>query len=110
MQKMDSQKSVVDQMVQSYSGLVKNIDGASDNTKQALLETVNTSSSALLQKMDATQQDLLKQTHDSHSVLQSVAQAQSSLARKVDSGNEFTQKRLVEMEGSIERKVAVSKD
>ena len=92
-------------MVNSYSGLVKNIDGASDSTKQALLDTVNTSSSALLQKLDASQQDLLKQTHDSHNVLQTVAQAQTSLAKKVDTGNEFAQRRLVEMESSIERKV-----
>ena len=57
MQKMDTQKAVVDQMVNSYSGLVKNIDGASDSTKRALLDTVNTSSDVLLQKLDATQQD-----------------------------------------------------
>ena len=54
---MDTQKAVVDQMVNSYSGLVKNIDGASDSTKRALLDTVNTSSDVLLQKLDATQQD-----------------------------------------------------
>jgi len=95
----------VDQMVNSYAGLVNNIAGASDNTKQALLETVNTSSQSLLQKLDATQQDLLKQTQDSHSVLETVAKTQTTLAKKVDSGNEFTQRRLVEMEGSIERKV-----
>ena len=57
MQKMDTQKAVVDQMVNSYSGLVKNIDGASDSTKRALLDTVNSSSDVLLQKLDATQQD-----------------------------------------------------
>jgi len=105
MQKMDTQKAVVDQMVNSYSGLVKNIDGASDSTKRALLDTVNTSSDVLLQKLDATQQDLLKQSQDSHSVLQTVAQTQTTLAKKVDTGNEFTQKRLVEMESCIERKV-----
>ena len=94
MQKMDSQKAVVDQMVSSYAGLVKNIDGASDSTKRALLDTVNTSSDVpycwlisrewgkvyiciyihplrdyiggyrinsevLLQKLDATQQDMV---------------------------------------------------
>lgn len=105
MQKMDTQKAVVDQMVNSYSGLVKNIDGASDSTKRALLDTVNSSSDVLLQKLDATQQDLLKQSQDSHSVLQTVAQTQTTLAKKVDTGNEFTQKRLVEMESCIERKV-----
>jgi len=110
MQKMDTQKNTVDQMVSSYAGLVKNIDGASDSTKQALLDTVNTSSSALLQKLDATQQDLLKQTNDSHNVLQTVAQAQTSLAKKVDSGNEFTQRRLVEVEGALGRKVDSATD
>ncbi|CAE7396171.1 hisS [Symbiodinium natans] len=106
MQKMDTQKSIVDRMVESYSGLVENIDSASDNTKSALLDTVNTSSQAMLKKLDSTQQDLLKQTHESHAVLQGVAQTQTSLAKKVDSGNEFTQRRLVEMETCIGKKVS----
>ncbi|CAE7524508.1 hisS, partial [Symbiodinium natans] len=105
MQKMDSQKSVVDQMVNSYGNLVTNIAGASESTKSALLDTVNTSSSALLQKLDATQQDLLKQSHESHAVLQGVASSQTTLAKKVDSGNEFTQRRLVEVEGCVERRL-----
>mmetsp|Transcript_63419 Transcript_63419/g.148934 ORF Transcript_63419/g.148934 Transcript_63419/m.148934 type:complete len:361 (-) Transcript_63419:80-1162(-) len=95
----------MDQMVSSYAGLVSNIDGASDSTKQALLDTVNTSSSVLLKKLDVTQQDLLKQTQESHAVLQGVASTQTTLAKKVDSGNEFTQRRLVEMESCVERKV-----
>ncbi|OLP80346.1 Ankyrin-2 [Symbiodinium microadriaticum] len=57
--------------------LVQNIDSASDNTKRSLLDTVNTSSAVMLQKLDTTQQDLLKQTHESHAVLQGVAQSQS---------------------------------
>jgi len=39
--------------------------GATDNTKQALMDTVNSSSSVLLQKLDITQQDLLQQSKDS---------------------------------------------
>jgi len=110
MQKMDSQKSIVDRMVDSYSGLVQNIDSASDNTKRSLLDTVNTSSAAMLQKLDTTQQDLLKQTHESHAVLQGVAQSQTSLAKKVDSGNEFTTRRLVEMETCLSKKVTETGD
>eukprot|EP00439_Symbiodinium_sp_Y106_P066531 s938_g10.t2 len=106
MQKMDTQKSIVDRMVESYSGLVENIDSASDNTKSALLDTVNTSSAAMLKKLDTTQQDLLKQTHESHAVLQGVAQTQTTLAKKVDSGNEFTQRRMVEMETNIGKKLS----
>mmetsp|Transcript_5663 Transcript_5663/g.13371 ORF Transcript_5663/g.13371 Transcript_5663/m.13371 type:complete len:904 (-) Transcript_5663:60-2771(-) len=104
-QKMDTQKTTVDQMVNSYGNLVTNIAGASESTKSALLDTVNTSSSALLKKLDATQQDLLKQSHESHAVLEGVAASQTTLAKKVDSGNEFTQRRLVDMEGCIERKM-----
>ncbi|CAE7573760.1 hisS [Symbiodinium sp. CCMP2592] len=105
-QKMDTQKTTVDQMVNSYGNLVTNIAGASESTKSALLDTVNTSSSALLKKLDATQQDLLKQSHESHAVLEGVAASQTTLAKKVDSGNEFTQRRLVDMEGCIERKMS----
>jgi len=105
MHKMDNQKTIVDQMVNSYGNLVTNIAGASESTKQSLLDTVNTSSSALLQKLDSTQQDLLKQSHESHAVLQGVAATQTTLAKKVDSGNEFTQRRLVEFEGSLERRM-----
>lgn len=104
-QKMDTQKTTVDQMVNSYGNLVTNIAGASESTKSALLDTVNTSSSALLKKLDATQQDLLKQSHELHAVLEGVAASQTTLAKKVDSGNEFTQRRLVDMEGCIERKM-----
>ncbi|CAE7685124.1 petJ, partial [Symbiodinium sp. CCMP2456] len=104
MQKMDTQKGIVDRMVESYSGLVQNIDSASDNTKRSLLDTVNTSSAVMLQKLDTTQQDLLKQTHESHAVLQGVAQSQTSLAKKVDSGNEFTTRRLVEVETCLSKK------
>jgi len=110
MQKMDTQKSIVDRMVESYSGLVQNIDSASDNTKRSLLDTVNTSSAVMLQKLDTTQQDLLKQTHESHAVLQGVAQSQTSLAKKVDSGNEFTTRRLVEMETCLSKKVTETGD
>lgn len=42
--------------------LILSPQGATDNTKQALMETVNSSSSVLLQKLDLTQQDLLKQS------------------------------------------------
>ena len=53
-----------------------------DNTKQALLDTVNSSSSVLLQKLDVTQQDLLKQTKESHAVLEGVASQQSTLGKQ----------------------------
>mmetsp|Transcript_34913 Transcript_34913/g.75388 ORF Transcript_34913/g.75388 Transcript_34913/m.75388 type:complete len:898 (+) Transcript_34913:78-2771(+) len=102
-QKMDSQKVSVD-------NLLNHITGASDTTKQALLDTVTNSSSVLLQKLDSTQQDLLKQSHDSYKVLGEVAQKQDVLVKKVDSGNEFTQRRLVEMEGTMDRKMTETND
>lgn len=75
-QKMDSQKVSVD-------NLLNHITGASDTTKQALLDTVTNSSSVLLQKLDSTQQDLLKQSHDSYKVLGEVAQKQVTSSRNV---------------------------
>lgn len=100
-QKVDTQKAVVDNLLGS-------ITGATDNTKQALMETVNSSSSVLLQKLDLTQQDLLKQSKESHAVLESVATKQDGLSKQMDSGHEFTRKRLVEMEGTLEHKMAES--
>ncbi|CAK9108915.1 Histidine--tRNA ligase (Fragment) [Durusdinium trenchii] len=97
-QKVDTQKLAVDNLLNS-------ITGATDNTKQVLMETVNSSSSVLLQKLDITQQDLLKQTKESHAVLEGVATKQTALSKQVDSGNEFTRKRLVEMESTLERRV-----
>ena len=102
-QKIDSQKVSVD-------NLLNHITGASDTTKQALLDTVTNSSSVLLQKLDSTQQDLLKQSHDSYKVLGEVAMKQDVLVKKVDSGNEFTQRRLVEMEGTMDRKMTETND
>lgn len=100
-QKMDTQKVAVD-------NLLNNITGATDNTKQVLMDTVNSSSSVLLQKLDITQQDLLQQTKESHAVLEGVATKQTALSKQVDSGHEFTRKRLVEMEGTLERKMSDS--
>eukprot|EP00913_Durusdinium_trenchii_P014668 g13762.t1 len=114
-QKVDTQKIAVDNLLNS-------ITGATDNTKQdgsaacvatpnsALMETVNSSSSVLLQKLDVTQQDLLKQSKDSHELLEGVATKQTALVKQVDSGHEFTRKRLVEMEGTLERRITDSSD
>mmetsp|Transcript_34910 Transcript_34910/g.75379 ORF Transcript_34910/g.75379 Transcript_34910/m.75379 type:complete len:755 (-) Transcript_34910:134-2398(-) len=98
-QKVDTQKVAVDNLLNS-------ITGATDNTKQVLMDTVNSSSSVLLQKLDITQQDLLQQTKESHAVLEGVATKQTALSKQVDSGHEFTRKRLVEMEGTLERKMS----
>eukprot|EP00435_Cladocopium_sp_Y103_P039401 s1640_g10.t1 len=75
------------------------------NTKQALMETVNSSSSALLQKLDLTQQDLLKQSKESHQVLETVATNQGAFSKQLESGHE-ARKRLVEMEGTLEQKIS----
>ncbi|CAK9067293.1 Histidine--tRNA ligase (Fragment), partial [Durusdinium trenchii] len=112
--KLDSsQESVVqkmDSMKVSVDNLLNHITGASDTTKQALLDTVTNSSSVLLQKLDSTQQDLLKQSTDSFKVLEGVASKQDVLSKKVDSGNEFTQRRLVEMESTMDRKMTETSD
>eukprot|EP00435_Cladocopium_sp_Y103_P072350 s227_g40.t1 len=101
--KVDTQKVAVDNLLNS-------ITGATDNTKQVLMDTVNSSSSVLLQKLDMTQQDLLQQTKESHAVLEGVATKQTALSKQVDSGHEFTRKRLVEMESTLERKMSDSND
>mmetsp|Transcript_3710 Transcript_3710/g.6135 ORF Transcript_3710/g.6135 Transcript_3710/m.6135 type:complete len:886 (+) Transcript_3710:105-2762(+) len=97
MQKVDTQKIVAE-------NLLTTLTGATDNTKQALMETVTSSSSALLQKLDLTQQDLLKQSKESHQVLETVATNQGAFSKQLESGHEFTRKRLVEMEGTLEQK------
>lgn len=97
-QKIDGQRVVVD-------SLLSGITGATDNTKQALMETVNSSSNALLQKLDLTQQDVLKQTQVSHAVLESVANNQGAFAKQMESGHEFTRKRLNDIEDTLARKV-----
>jgi len=102
-QKVDTQKVAVDNLLNS-------ITGATDNTKQVLMDTVNSSSSVLLQKLDITQQDLLQQSKESHAVLEGVATKQTALSKQVDSGHEFTRKRLVEMESTLERKIADTAD
>eukprot|EP00435_Cladocopium_sp_Y103_P048024 s1453_g14.t1 len=76
--------------------------------RQALMETVNSSSSALLQKLDLTQQDLLKQSKESHQVLETVASNQGAFSKQLESGHEFTRKRLVEMEGTLEQQISHS--
>lgn len=101
MQKVDTQKIVVENVLTTLTG-------ATDNTKQALMETVNSSSSVLLQKLDLTQQDLLKQSKESHQVLETVATNQGAFSKQLESGHEFTRKRLVEMEGTLQQKISDS--
>lgn len=99
LQKVDAQKASTDQLSNSYSSLHGFITGVQDSTKQALVDTVNTSSNVLLQKLDSTQQDLLKQSHESHVLLQGVATTQTSMAEKFADGHEMTSRQLMDIDG-----------
>ncbi|CAE7376711.1 hop [Symbiodinium pilosum] len=106
LQKLDSNKKDLELMRTSYESLQGSIVGAQDNTKAALVETVSTSSSALLQKLDATQQDLLRQSTESQSILQNVASTQRTMVTKMETGNDTTVRRLMEIETSLEKKMS----
>jgi len=110
LQKVDAQKASMDQVSASYASLHSFITGVQDSTKQALVDTVNTSSNVLLQKLDATQQDLLKQSHDSHVLLQGVATSQTSMAEKMAEGQGTTSRQLGDIESALNRKMADLKD
>jgi len=81
------------------------IGGAQDTTKKAVAEVVSTSSNALLQKLDATQQDLLRQSNESHTILQGVASAQSSMVTKMEAANDKVDRRMMEVEFSLDKKM-----
>ncbi|CAE7380369.1 HERC1 [Symbiodinium natans] len=110
LQKVDAQKASMDQLSTSYASLHGFITGVQDSTKQALVDTVNTSSNVLLQKLDATQQDLLKQSHESHVLLQGVATTQTSMAEKFADGHEVTNRHLLEIDGTLRRKMTELED
>ncbi|CAE7482978.1 hop [Symbiodinium sp. CCMP2456] len=105
LQKLDMQRKDLEQMRTSYESLQGNIAGAQDVTRSALVETVSTSSSALLQKLDSTQQDLLRKTVESQSILQTVASTQNTMVTKMETGNDTTVRRLMEIETSLGKKM-----
>ncbi|OLQ08381.1 putative E3 ubiquitin-protein ligase HERC1 [Symbiodinium microadriaticum] len=110
LQKVDAQKASTDQLSNSYSSLHGFITGVQDSTKQALVDTVNTSSNVLLQKLDSTQQDLLKQSHESHVLLQGVATTQTSMAEKFADGHEMTSRQLMDIDGALRRKLTETEE
>mmetsp|Transcript_25722 Transcript_25722/g.60279 ORF Transcript_25722/g.60279 Transcript_25722/m.60279 type:complete len:903 (+) Transcript_25722:36-2744(+) len=110
LQKVDAQKASMDQLSTSYSSLHGFITGVQDSTKQALVDTVNTSSNVLLQKLDSTQQDLLKQSHESHVLLQGVATTQTSMAEKFADGHDTTSRQLMDIDGALRRKLTETEE
>eukprot|EP00439_Symbiodinium_sp_Y106_P016708 s3721_g2.t1 len=110
LQKVDAQKASMDQLSTSYSSLHGFITGVQDHTKQALVDTVNTSSNVLLQKLDSTQQDLLKQSHESHVLLQGVATTQTSMAEKFADGHDTTSRQLMDIDGALRRKLTETEE
>mmetsp|Transcript_63425 Transcript_63425/g.148964 ORF Transcript_63425/g.148964 Transcript_63425/m.148964 type:complete len:833 (+) Transcript_63425:61-2559(+) len=105
LQKIDVQKKELESISAACMGLQGIVAGAQDTTKQALVETVSTSSSVLLQKLDATQQDLLRQSNESHSILQGVASAQTSMASKMEAANDKVDRRMMEVESNLDKKM-----
>ncbi|CAE7555873.1 splA [Symbiodinium sp. CCMP2592] len=80
--RIDFSQETVMQKLESYSGLVQNINTASDNTKRSLLDTVNTSSALMLQKLDTMQQDLLQQ---SQFTTRRLAEIETCLSKQAES-------------------------
>ena len=106
MQKLDSHKKDLEVINASCTKLQSNMVDVQTTTQATVAEAVGASSKALLEKLEGTQQDLLRQSSESHFILQNVASAQKTMVTKIESGGDAAVRNLVEMEKSIDKRLA----
>ncbi|CAE8592496.1 unnamed protein product [Polarella glacialis] len=105
LQQVASQKDVLQKVSTVQDKLLDAITGSSDSVKQDLLATVANSSDALLKKLDASQELLMKKQGESLTVLTEVRQSQQHMASKMDSNQELTARHTVEAESRLDSKL-----
>ncbi|CAE8707224.1 unnamed protein product [Polarella glacialis] len=105
MQQVASQKDVLQKVSNVQDKLLDTITGSSDSAKQDLLTTVANSSDALLKKLDASQELLMKKQGESLTVMTEVRQSQQHIASKMDSNQELTARYTVEAESRLDSKL-----
>jgi len=102
--KLDSSQESTQQKLQAHHSLMVQIAACSSSLETSFAgsqETVAASANAMLQKLDSTQQELVKECKESNVILQSVATSQTVMTKKIDAGQEAAKRSGVEMEGKF---------
>jgi bacteriorhodopsin len=103
--KVEGQKAIIEKVSNSQDRLLDVVTGSSDSAKQALLETVTSSSDVLLKKLNLSQQQLMEKTTEAYAVLNQVSTSQEQMSRKMDSNAEAISRRTVESENHLTQKL-----
>ncbi|CAE7348953.1 hop [Symbiodinium sp. KB8] len=106
LQKLDAQQRGLDQISTSCTTLHAKLGEVQTTMNATVAEAVGSSSKALLENLEGTQQDLLRQTTEANSILQNVVSTQKTMVTKLESGNDSMVRNLVEMEKSLDKKLA----
>jgi len=106
LQKLDAQQRGLDQISTSCTTLHAKLGEVQTTMNTTVAEAVGSSSKALLENLEGTQQDLLRQTTEANSILQNVVSTQKTMVTKLESGSDSMVRNLVEMEKSLDKKLA----